>query len=408
MTVQIWHRLSPEERAGVIRCLVEELEYSISDVARAAGVSPAAVSQWLSGKNAPTPDKLERLYQSLGETMERCLPEPPISQLDIAQAISIIAKALRSKTWREHVIRELSGILPGLKLEVAYTVAKDDIELFKAKALADGIAPKTLREYVKYLIEFLNHVGWVLTPETLQRVYTFSESEKARREAAKALKRLIDTVVRVREPQLAALLYDAFTTIQPKPAKNVRLPTLDEVKAVFKAAEKISPMASALWGVLAETGARFTHLIEAPLSGLQLDKRRIILGTANKTKRQPLVFLSECAAKYIEEKVLPARDDYLRLVGGRADKLWPMSEVAMHLWLKDARESVGLPWLEPRLLRKFFAQWMLDKGVDPNTIALLQGRALPSGVGVTIDHYIWDYETRLRRVWEEHHPPVFC
>jgi len=77
--------VNPRERAGVIICLVEELEYGASDIARAAGVSPAAVSQWVSGKNAPTADKLERLYQSLGETMERCLPEPPLSQLDIAQ-----------------------------------------------------------------------------------------------------------------------------------------------------------------------------------------------------------------------------------------------------------------------------------------------------------------------------------
>ncbi|WP_193322600.1 helix-turn-helix domain-containing protein [Pyrobaculum calidifontis] len=102
-------QITPEERAGVIRCLVEELEYGISDIARAAGVSPAAVSQWHSGKNTPTADKLERLYQSLGEAMDRCLPELPLSQLDIAQAVNVIAKALRSKTRREHVIKELSG-----------------------------------------------------------------------------------------------------------------------------------------------------------------------------------------------------------------------------------------------------------------------------------------------------------
>jgi len=213
--------------------------------------------------------------------------------------------------------------------------------------------------------------------------------------------------VRVREPQLAALLYDAFTTIQPKPGKIESLPTIDEVKAVFKEAEKISPMAAALWGLLAETGARFGHLLGAPMEGLQLDRRRIVLGLANGTKRQPLVFLSDCAVKYIEERLLPAREEYLRVVGSRSDRIFPMSEVAMHLWFRDAREAAGLPWLEPHLLRKFFAQWMLDRGVDPNTIALLQGRALPSGVSVTVDYYIYDYETRLRRVWEEHHPVVF-
>jgi len=29
-----------------------------------------------------------------------------------------------SKTWREHLIKELSEILPGVKLEVAYAVAR--------------------------------------------------------------------------------------------------------------------------------------------------------------------------------------------------------------------------------------------------------------------------------------------
>jgi len=145
VTVQIWYRLTPEERAGVIRCLVEELEYGISDIARAAGVSPAAVSQWLSGKNTPTADKLERLYQSLGEAMERCLPEPPISQLYIAQAINIIAKVLRTKTWREHVIKELSGLLPGLRLEPAYTVTMEYIVLHSLRgSSARTWCPKTI------------------------------------------------------------------------------------------------------------------------------------------------------------------------------------------------------------------------------------------------------------------------
>jgi len=407
MTVQIWYRLTPEERAGVIRCLVEELEYSISDIARAASVSPAAVSQWLSGKNSPSADKLERLYTALGETMERCLPEPPISQLDIAQAISVIAKALRSKTWREHVIKELSGLLPGLRLEPAYTVTREDIEIFKARAAADGIAPKTLRDYIRYLVMYLDHVGWTLTPERLQKVYTFSESEKIRREASKALKRFVDTVVRIRDPQLASLLYDAFATIQPGSAKLERLPTLDEIRAVFRATEEVSPIAATMWGLLAETGVRFAHLLNAPMEGLQLDKRRIILGLTNKTKRQPLVFLSECAAQYLRDRFLPAREEHLRLMKGHEGKLFPVSEVTMHRWLKAAREAAGLPWLEPRLLRKFYAQWLLDRGVDPNTIALLQGRALPSGVAVTVDHYIWDYERRLRQVWEEHYPQIF-
>jgi len=48
----------------------------------------------------------------------------PTSQLVIARAISIVAKALRFKTWHEHLIKELSEILPGVKQEVAHAVAR--------------------------------------------------------------------------------------------------------------------------------------------------------------------------------------------------------------------------------------------------------------------------------------------
>jgi len=407
MTVQIWDRLTPEEKANVIRCLTE-LGFSVSDIARAVGVSPMAVSKWARGIATPTADKLEQLYLSMGPALEQCLPEPPISSLDIDMAVNVLAKALRSKTLRDYAAKKLAAILPGgLKLEAAYAVTKEDIETFKAKALADGVTKDTLQAYLRYLVRFLNHVGWILSPENLQKVYTFDESDKAKREAIKALKRLINTVIRAKDPQLASLLYDAFTSMPTKSRKIEKPPTLAEIKAVFAEAEKISPMASALWGLLAETGARFDHLFYAPVEGLQLDKLRIVLNHIGKTKRQPLVFLSQCAAQYLKDRFLPAREEYLRKEPRHKDRLWPMKENTMYTWLREARLAANLPWLEPHLLRKFFAQWMLDRGVDPNTIALLQGRALPSGVAVTIDHYVYDYETRLRRVWEEHHPVVF-
>jgi len=134
--------------------------------------------------------------------MERCLPEPPLSQLDIAQAVNVIAKALRSKTWREHVIRSCRGCSRACGRASLHS--HQDVELFRARATADGIMPRTVCDYL--IMKFLNHVGWVLTLEI---------------------------------PQLASLLYDAFVTLQPRPSKVEKPPTLDKVKAVFRAAEKV-------------------------------------------------------------------------------------------------------------------------------------------------------------------------
>ncbi|MCC6021067.1 MAG: tyrosine-type recombinase/integrase [Thermoproteaceae archaeon] len=408
MSVQnpYWLRLSDEQRRGIIACL-RELGLSLSDIARAAGVNPSTVHAWLSGRAAPQADKLERLYSAMPETVERCLPEPPINEIDIVQAISVIAKALRAKKYRDYVIDELSKLLPGqVRREIAYRVEREDVELFRGKLIAEGVSRDTVNYYVRYLVRFLDMVGWVLSPETLQRVYTI-ERPRVTGKTAVALKRFIDTVVRVKDPQLASLLYDSFKTVQSRARNSFRVPTLEEVRRVWEEAHKISPCAAAVWGIMAETGVRLDHLLRARLDGLQLEKRRLLLGETEGPKRQPLVFLTEGAVKYLKEVYLPWREKFCRQLQLSTERLFPCQELTVYRWLKEARERAGLPWLEPRLLRKFFAQWLLDRGVDVADIAVLQGRSLPGGLAVTVEHYIADYERRLRAVFEQHAPRVF-
>jgi hypothetical protein len=103
----------------------------------------------------------------------------------------------------------LSG---GLRREIAYRVEREDVELFKAKLAAEGVTRDTASYYVRYLVKFLDEVGWVLSPETLQRVYAI-EQPRIMGKTAVELKRFIDTIVKVKEPQLAPLLYDAFKTV---------------------------------------------------------------------------------------------------------------------------------------------------------------------------------------------------
>jgi len=399
-----WYRLSDEQRRNVITCL-RDLGYSLSDIARAAGVNPSTVHAWLAGRAAPQADKLERLYAAMPDAVERCLPEPPVNELEVRRALDIIAKALRAKALRDIVIDELAKLLPGgLKREIAYRVERDDIELFKAKLAAEGISRDTISYYVRYLVKFLDEVGWVLSPETLQRVYTIKQS-RVMGKTAVALKRFIDIVVKVKDPQVAPLLYDAFKTVQSKPKNSFRVPTLEDVKQIWEEANRISPCAAAIWGLLAETGVRLDHLLRARLDGLQLDRRRLLLGEVAGPKRQPLIFLTDGAAKYLREVYLPWRERFERMLRQKTDRFFPCEELTVYRWLKEARERAGLPWLEPRLLRKFNAQWLLDRGVDPTDIDLLQGRSVRERV--LFSHYIADYERRLRQVFEQYAPRVF-
>ena len=399
-----WYKLSDEQRRSVVACL-RDLGYSLSDIAKAAGVNPSTVHAWLAGRAAPQADKLENLYRAMPDTVERCLPEPPVGELDVMQALNVIAKALRTKALRDLVIDELSKLLPGgLKREVAYRVERDDVELFKSKLAAEGVSRDTVNYYVRYLVRFLDEVGWVLSPETLQRVYMI-QRPRVMGKTAVALKCFVNTVVKVKDPQVAPLLYDSFTTVQGKPKNGFRVPTLEEVRRVWEEAHKISPCAAAVWGLMAETGARLDHLRRASLDGLQLDKKRLLLGETEGPKRQPLIFLTEGAVKYLREVYLPWRERFERMLGQKSGRLFPCEELTVYRWLKEARERAGLAWLEPRLLRKFHAQWLLDCGVDPTDIDLLQGRSVRERV--LFEHYISDFERRLRQVFERHAPRVF-
>jgi integrase len=400
-----FYRLTDEQRVEVVRCLVEKLGLSVSDVARAAGVSKTAVSKWASGRAVPQADKLAALHAAMPETVARCLPEPPVGRIEVERCLSSLAQAARDPALRDYILQRLEMLFPGqIKRQLAYSVTREDVEMFRGRLLSEGVARETADEYLRYLVKFLMETGWVISPDAVQKIYTI-EAPHVRRKTAVALKRFIDTVVKAREPQLAPLLYDAFTTPKVKAKNSFRVPTLEDVKRVWEEAHRISPCAAAVWGIMAETGVRLDHLLRARMGGLQLDKRRLLLGETEGPKRQPLIFLTEGAAKYLREVYLPWRERFCRQLQLNTDKLFPCREDTLYQWLKEARERAGLPWLEPRLLRKFHAQWLLDRGADPTDIDLLQGRSVRERV--LFEHYIADFERRLRQVFEQHAPRVF-
>jgi integrase len=402
-----FYRLTDEQRVEVVRCLVERLGLSVSDIARSTGVSKTAVSKWVSGRAVPQVDKLAALHAAIPETVARCLPEPPIGRIEVERCLSSLTQAARDPALRDYILQRLEMLFPGqIKRQLAYSVTQEDVETFKGLLLSEGVAKETADEYLRYLTKFLVQVGWVISPDTISKIYTI-EAPHVRRKTAVALKRFIDTVVKTKEPQLANLLYDAFTTPKVKMKNHFKVPTLEEVKKVWEETNRISPCAAAVWGLMAETGVRLDHLLRARLGGLQLDKRRLLLGETEGPKRQPLIFLTEGGAKYLREVYLTWREGFCRQLQLNSEKLFPCREETLYQWLKEARERAGLPWLEPKLLRKFVAQYMLDAGADLADIAVLQGRALPSGLAVTVEHYIADYERRLRQVFDKFAPKIF-
>jgi integrase/DNA-binding XRE family transcriptional regulator len=402
-----FYRLTDEQRVEVVRCLVERLGLSVSDIAKAAGVSKTAVSKWASGRAVPQVDKLAALHAAMPETVARCLPEPPVGRIEVDRCLSSLTQAVRDPALRDYILQRLEVLFPGqIKRQLAYSVTREDVETFRGMLLSEGVAKETADEYLRYLAKFLAETGWVISPDTISKIYAI-EAPHVRRKTAVALKRFIDTVVKTREPQLANLLYDTFTTPKVKVRNHFKVPTIEEVRRVWEEAHKISPCAAAIWGIMAETGVRLDHLLRALLDGLQLDKKRLLLGEIESPKRQPLIFLTENATKYLREVYLSWREKFCHQLRLNSDKLFPCREETLYQWLKEARERAGLAWLEPKLLRKFVAQYLLDAGADLADIAVLQGRALPSSLAITVEHYIANYERRLRQVFDKFAPKIF-
>lgn len=114
------------------------------------------------------------------------------------------------------------------------------------------------------------------------------------------------------------MLCDSFTTPRVEQRNNFRVPAIEQVRAVWQAAAEISPCAVAVWGLMAETGARLDHLLRARLDGLQLDRRRLLLSEVEGPKRQPLVFLTKGAARYMRDAYLPWREEFVKKYGASA------------------------------------------------------------------------------------------
>ena len=168
-----FYKLSDAQRIEVVRCLVEKLGLSVSDIARAAGVSKPAVLKWLKGLAAPQVDKLSALHAAVPEAVAKCVPQPAPSRIEVDLALSTIARALGDPVLKEYVLAQLELLLPGqVKREIAYRVERSDVELFRGKLKAEGLSGDSVSARVRYLVKFLNSVGWVLTPETVQQVYS--------------------------------------------------------------------------------------------------------------------------------------------------------------------------------------------------------------------------------------------
>jgi integrase len=303
-------------------------------------------------------------------------------------------------------------------------VREADVEEFiKAKRLK-GLREKTIRDHVHYLRLALSELNWTLEPEGIREFLAGlreSGEEHVLRHVTVALKSFLKTVLKPKDPVLFRLLYDSFTTYKPKANNRVKLPSLEQLRAIWHKLPSIE--AKFYFTLLAETGLRPGEPFNLSLSDLDLEHGMLRVGKVTATKRAFIAFLRPEVVEWVRDVYLPHRDAWVEKMGkawlasnlfsqdvieNAKLKLLPFDQSRLRREIKETAKQVLNRDFELYELRKFFATYMVSQGVPESIVNTLQGRAPPQEFRILIEHYWSPRHEELRQWYLKHAPKVCC
>ena len=341
-------------------------------------------------------------------------------------AIRVVKRALVDRGYRNFLIDLLRQAL-GEELQgyrTSWTVREADVDEFiKAKRLR-GLKEKTIRDHVHYLRLALSELNWVLEPDGIREFLAGLREEGEEhvlRHVTVALKSFLKAVLKPKDPVLFRLLYDSFTTYRPKASNRVKLPTLEQLQAIWRQLPTVE--SKFYFTLLAEAGLRPGEPFTLSLGDLDLEHGMLHIGKVTETKRAFIAFLRPEVVEWVREVYLPHRDAWVE----KMSKAWQASNLFSQGVIENAKHKL-LPFEQSRLrrevketarqvlgrefelyeLRKFFATWMVSQGVPESIVNTLQGRAPPSEFRILVEHYWSPRHEELRQWYLRHAPRVCC
>jgi integrase len=351
---------------------------------------------------------------------------PPLVEATPDDAVRVVKRALVDKGYRNllfELLRQAFGD-EFREYRASWIVREADIEEFiKAKRLK-GLSEKTIRDEVRYIRLALSELNWVLEPEGI-REYIAGLAEEGEyniaRHVSVGLKSLLKTVLKPRDPALFRLLYDSFTVYKHKANTHVKLPTLEQLRAIWRQLPSVE--SRFYFTVLVECGLRPSEPFLVSIDDLDLEHGMIRIGKVTETKRSFVAFLRPEVVDWVKASYLPAREalikanlnivraDYLGVnanAEGWARRLIPFDRGRLRREIKEAARWVLGRSLELYELRKFFATWMISQGVPESIVNTLQGRAPPSEFRILVEHYWSPRHEELRNWYLRYAPKVCC
>ena len=417
-------KIGNEERVKIINYVMERKGVRARDL----GVTLNLISMIRSGKRRVTEDLLcralkflshEELAQVLGQVPE---PEPA----SIGDLVRVVARARADPEYRDLLLSYLDRYLGDYVRSMGnrWVVTEQDIEEFvKAKEL-EGAGKKTLKEYVRYLRKMLAELNWTLTPDSI-REYLVELREEGGEHSLHhltiALKSLLKTILKPRDPVLFRALYDAFTVYKPRVNNHTRLPTLEQLRQIWRQLPTIET--KFYFALLAETGLRPSEPFLLSIDDLDAEHGILHIGKVTETKRAFVAFLRPEFLDWIRSTYLPFRDTWIEGMGkawlasnlfsrdvikNAMRKLLPFEQYRLRREIKDTAKQVLGREFELYELRKFFATYMISQGVPESIVNTLQGRAPPSEFRILVEHYWSPRHEELRQWYLRFAPKVCC
>ena len=360
-------------------------------------------------------------YDELRQLLKGWIPEANATPSDV---LRVIGRMKRDAAFRDLVFNMFRQAFGEYLKESSreWIVTEADIEAFiKAKRLK-GNSEETIRIEVGYIRRALAEMNWVLSPESIQEyLASLADEPYVLKHTTYSLKSFLKTVLKPKDPELFMSLYSAFTVHRPKNRIKVKLPTIDELKQILQRIESIE--AKAYFIILAETGLRPGEPFLVTMDDVDFEHGMMRIGKITETKRAFVAFLQPKTIEWLKSRYLPRRESFIGMVvngikasGWFSDdvierfkaRLLPFDQGRLRREIKDAAKQVLGRDFELYELRKFFATWMISRGVPESIVNTLQGRAPPAEYRVLIEHYWSPRHEELRKWYLEHAPCLLC
>jgi len=414
--------ISNEERVKIINYVMAK-----GIRARDLGVTINLISMIRSGRRRVTEDLLCRALKYLStEELARLLGQvPELEPATVNDIVRVIARARADAGFRELLLSYLDRYLGEYvrSMGTRWVVTEQDVEEFvKAKRLK-GLKEKTIHDHVHYLRLALSELNWVLEPEGIREFLAGLREEGEEhvlRHTTVALKSFLKAVLKPKDPVLFRLLYDSFVVYKPKASNRVKLPTLEQLQAIWRQLPSIE--AKFYFALLAEAGLRPGEPFALSLSDLDLEHGMLHIGKVTETKRAFVAFLRPEFLDWVKQVYLPHRGDWVErlskgwlasgwftpeVVEKAKQKLIPFDQSRLRREIKETAKQVLNRDLELYELRKFYATWMISQGVPESIVNTLQGRAPPQEFRILVEHY-WSPRHEELRQWYLRYAPRIC